>query len=178
MLGARSRGFDRNILRTLAIGARTEKVVLGEVLQRDRPIGPSSAQRIAVGRDCNIRALNTYSDPDYIVRRLPLAFSGGERREPSMAVELASRALGAALEVAPGGTTTLAGYRIPSAVPNITLNFEAEPMRYRPIRSPTCMPARKRATRSFLSQLRRQGCGLRHAARYQRPQGHVETLCQ
>jgi adenylate cyclase len=124
MLGTRLRGFDRNFLRTLAIGARAEKVVLGEVLQRDRPIGPSPAQRIAVGRGRNVRALNTYSDPDYVVRRLPLAFPAGERHEPSMAVELASRALGAAPEVAPDGTTTLAGYRIPSAIPNtLTLNF-------------------------------------------------------
>ena len=125
MLGARLRGFDRNFLRALAIGARAEKVVLGEVLQRDRPIGPSPAQRIAVGRNRNVRALNTYSDPDYVVRRLPLALPAEKRREPSMAVELASRALGATPEVAPDGTTTLAGYRIPSAVPNtLTLNFE------------------------------------------------------
>ncbi len=125
MLGARLRGFDRNFLRALAIGARAGKVVLGEVLQRDRPIGPSPAQRIAVGRNRNVRALNTYSDPDYVVRRLPLALPAGKRREPSMAVELASRALGATPEVAPDGTTTLAGYRISSAVPNtLTLNFE------------------------------------------------------
>lgn len=126
MLGERLRGFDRDFLRVLAIGARAEKVVLGEVLQRDRPIGPSPGQRIAVGRDRNIRALNTYSDPDYVVRRLPLAFPADKPRTPSMAVELASRALGAAPEVAPDGTTTkLAGYRIPSAVPNtLTLNFE------------------------------------------------------
>ena len=124
MLGARLRGFDRDFLRALAIGARAGKVVLGEVLQRERPIGPSAAQRIAVGRDRNIRPLNTYSDPDYVVRRLPLAFSADEHRTPSMAVELASRALGAAPEVGPDGTTTLAGYRIPSAVPNtFTLNF-------------------------------------------------------
>ena len=126
MLGARLHGFDRDFLRALAIGARAEKVVLGEVLQRERPIGPSPGQRIAVGRDRNIRALNTYNDPDYVVRRLPLAFPDEERRTPSMAVELASRALGAAPEVAADGTTTkLAAYRIPSAVPNtLTLNFE------------------------------------------------------
>jgi adenylate cyclase len=125
-LGARLRGFDRDFLRALAIGARAEKVVLGEVLQRERPIGPSPGQRIAVGRDRNIRALNTYSDPDYVVRRLPLAFPADKPRTPSMAVELASRALGAAPEIAADGSATkLAGYRIPSAVPNtITLNFE------------------------------------------------------
>ena len=127
-LGARLRGFDRDFLRALAIGARAEKVVLGEVLQRERTIGPSPAQRIAVGRDRNIRALNTYSDPDYVVCRLPLAFPADKPRTPSMAVELASRALGVAPEVTAEGTTTkLAGYRIPSAVPNtLTLNFEGD----------------------------------------------------
>ena len=126
MLGARLRGFDRDFLRALAVGARAEKVVLGALLRRERPIGPSPGQRIAVERDRNIRALNTYSDPDHVVRRLPLAIPGEERRTPSMAVELASRALGAAPEVTDDGATMkLAGYRVPSAVPNtLTLNFE------------------------------------------------------
>ena len=81
MLGTRLRGFDRDFLRVLAIGARAEKVVLGEVLQRERPIGPSPGQRIAVGHDRNIRALNTYSDPDYVVRGLPLAFPADQNEE-------------------------------------------------------------------------------------------------
>jgi adenylate cyclase len=125
MLGGRLRGFDRDFLRALAVGARADKVVLGEVLRRDRPIRPSPGQRIAVGHDRNIRALNTYNDPDYVVRRLPLAFPVEDRAVPSMALELASRALGVTPEVAPDGTTALAGYRIPSAVPNtLTLNFD------------------------------------------------------
>jgi adenylate cyclase len=45
---------------------------------------------------------------------------------PSMAVELASRALGAALQIAPDGkTASLDGYRIQSALPNtMVVNFE------------------------------------------------------
>jgi class 3 adenylate cyclase len=44
----------------------------------------------------------------------------------SMAVELASRALGSAPETAADGTVTLSGYRIPTLVPNtMTLNFAA-----------------------------------------------------
>jgi adenylate cyclase len=44
---------------------------------------------------------------------------------PSMALELASRALDARPEFGQGGTVALAGYRIPSQVPNtMTLNFE------------------------------------------------------
>ena len=42
-----------------------------------------------------------------------------------MALELASRALGAPPEFDSDGTVTLAGYRIPGQVPNtMTLNFE------------------------------------------------------
>jgi class 3 adenylate cyclase len=124
-LGARLRGFDRDFLRALALGARAGKVVLGEVLHKDRPVRPAAAQRIAVGQQANIRALNTHADPDDVVRRLPLWFTVGNRPLPSMALELAARAAGSAPVRAADGTTSLAGYRIPSAVPDTqTLAFE------------------------------------------------------
>jgi class 3 adenylate cyclase/CHASE2 domain-containing sensor protein len=124
-LGARMRGFDRDFLRALALGSAAGKVVLGEVQHRDQPIRPSAGQRIAVGQQRNIRSLNAYSDSDDVVRRLPLSFSVDGKPVPSMVVELASRALGAPPELAPDGTLTLAGYRVPSVVPNtLTLNFE------------------------------------------------------
>ena len=123
-LGARLRGFDRDFLRALAVGSRAGKVVLGEVQHRDRPVRPSPGQRVAVGQQRNIRALNVYNDPDDVIRRLPLTFSVGGSPVPSMAVELASRALGEPPKLAPDGTMNLGGYRIPSAVPNtLTLNF-------------------------------------------------------
>jgi class 3 adenylate cyclase len=125
ILGARMRGFDRDYLRALASGARAGKVVLGEVLHRNQPIRPSPGQRIAVGHDRNIRPLNAYSDADFVVRRLPLTFPAGGGAMPSMAVELAARALGVAPDIGPDGAMTLSGYRIPSTVPNtLTLNFE------------------------------------------------------
>ena len=125
MLGARLHGFDRDFLRALALGARAGKVVLGEALHRDQPILPSPGQRIAAGHDRNIRALNTYNDPDNVVRRLPLTLPGAGAPAASMAVELASRALGVAPEIGPDGRMTLAGYRIPSAVANtMALNFQ------------------------------------------------------
>ena len=125
MLGARLRGFDRDFLRALAGASGSGKVVLGEVQHRDQPIRPSPGQRIAVGQQRNIRVLNAYTDADGVVRRLPLTFSVEGKPVPSMMVELASRALGAAPELARDGTMTLAGYRIPSAVPNtLTINFE------------------------------------------------------
>ena len=70
-------------------------MVLGEVLRGDQPIRPSPGQRIAVRQQQNIRPLNVYTDSDDVVRRLPLTFPVDGKPVPSMAVELASRALGA-----------------------------------------------------------------------------------
>src|SRR5207248_8531619 len=93
----------------LALGARDGKVVLGEAQHRDFPIMPSPGQRIAVGQGANIRSLNVYNDPDDIVRRIPLHVVIDHQSIPSMAVELAARALGATPD-------TLSGSRIPSQV--------------------------------------------------------------
>jgi adenylate cyclase len=117
-LGGRLRGFDRDFLRALAIGARDGKVVLGEAQHRDFPILPSPAQRIAVGQTANIRSLNVYNDPDDVVRRIPLSVTVDGNPQATMAVELAARALGVT-------ATTISGSRIPSQVPNtLTLNFD------------------------------------------------------
>src|SRR5215469_6061306 len=127
-LGARLRGFDRDFLRSLALGARDGKVVLGEAQHRDFPIMPSPGQRIAVGQGANIRSLNVFNDPDDVVRRIPLRVVIDGNPQWSMAVELASRALGAAPESAADGTVTLSGYRIPARVPNtMALNFDTGP---------------------------------------------------
>jgi serine phosphatase RsbU (regulator of sigma subunit)/CHASE2 domain-containing sensor protein len=114
-LGARLRGFDRDYLRALALGARAGKIVLGEVQHQDKPLLPSPGQRAAVGFGRNIRVLNVYNDPDDVVRRVPLSFSVDGEPVPSMAAELAARASGAPVpaKVATAG-----------AVPDtITLNF-------------------------------------------------------
>jgi adenylate cyclase len=122
LVGTRMRGFDRDFLLSLRKGSAAGKVVLGETLRGDRP---SSGQQIAVGRQKNIRTLNIYTDPDEVVRRVPLAFPGDGKKIPSMALELASRALSAEPVWGEDGSVTLAGYRIPSVVPNtLTLNFE------------------------------------------------------
>jgi serine phosphatase RsbU (regulator of sigma subunit)/CHASE2 domain-containing sensor protein len=94
-LGARLRGFDRDYLRALALGARAGKVVLGEVQHQDIPVLPSPGQRAAVGFGRNIRALNVYDDPDGVIRRMPLVFMVDGEPVPSMAAELAARASGA-----------------------------------------------------------------------------------
>ena len=122
LLGARMRGFDRAFLRDLATASSAGKVVLGETLRGDRP---SPGQRIAVGQQKNMRALNVITDPDEVVRKVPLMFSGDGKKIPSMSLELASRALKTEPVVDASGNVTLAGYLVPSAVPNtMTLNFE------------------------------------------------------
>ena len=124
-LGARLRGFDRDFLRVLALNARSGKLVLGEVQNQDGPILPSPGQRLAVEQQRNIRFLNVHSDSDNVVRRVPLTFVVDGKAVPAMAVELASRALGTTVKTETDGSLTLAGYRIPTAVPNtLTLNFE------------------------------------------------------
>jgi len=124
-LGAAVRGFDRDFLRALAIGASAGKVVLGEAQHRDYPILPAPAQRVAVGQLLNIRSLNAYTDRDDVVRRIPLMSAVDNVAVPSMAVELAARALRTTPAIAGDGAMILSGYRIPAKVPNtLTLNFE------------------------------------------------------
>ena len=112
-LGARLRGFDRDYLRALALGARAGKVVLGEVQHQDNPVLPSPGQRAAVGFGRNIRALNVYSDPDGVIRRVPLVFMVDGEPVPSMASELAARASGAPASAKGAG----------AVADTITLNF-------------------------------------------------------
>jgi adenylate cyclase len=123
MLGERVRGFDRDFLRALATAAAPGKLVLGEQLRGNDPIRPSPGQRIAVRQ--NIRPLNTFTDGDDTVRRVPLSFTVNGARVPGMALELAARAQNATPEFANDGSVTLGGYKVPGAVPNtMTVNFE------------------------------------------------------
>jgi serine phosphatase RsbU (regulator of sigma subunit)/CHASE2 domain-containing sensor protein len=115
-LGGRLRGFDRDYLRALALGARAGKVVLGQVQHKDDPVLPSPGQRAAVGQGRNIRPLNVYSDSDGVVRRVPLAFTVDNAPVPSMPAELAARASGAPAAAKIKATGAVAD--------TITLNFE------------------------------------------------------
>src|SRR5438477_7029311 len=125
MHGERVRCFDTEFLRAQATAATPGKLVLGEQLRGNDPIRPSPGQRIAVKQQQNIRPLNTFTDGDDTVRRLPLTFTVNGARVTGMALELAARAQGATPDIAADGTVTLAGYRIPSKVPNtMTVNFD------------------------------------------------------
>ena len=124
-LGARVRGFDRDYLRALALVARADKLVLGQVQHGDQPIVPSPGQRLAVGGQRNLRALNYHNDPDDIVRRIPVTLTVDGVVQPSFAVELAGRALGARPHVQADVSTILGGYAIPSRIANtMAVNFE------------------------------------------------------
>ncbi|MBR1133849.1 adenylate/guanylate cyclase domain-containing protein [Bradyrhizobium iriomotense] len=121
-LGTRMKGFDRDYLIALRQLSDSGKLVLGEILSNDHPDRPYRAQQLAVKN--NIRALNVHTDPDDVIRRMPLSFSIDGKPVPAMAVELAARALGARPETGPAGAMELSGHAIPSAVPNtLTLNF-------------------------------------------------------
>ncbi|CAL76797.1 putative adenylate/guanylyl cyclase with a CHASE2 domain; putative signal peptide [Bradyrhizobium sp. ORS 278] len=121
-LGDRTRGFDRDFLRALAAGAAGGRVVLGEIFG-EPPILPAPGQRIAVRQQQNLRPLNTYTDSDDVVRRHPLTLSADGKVVPSMALELASRAVGSAPIISADGVA-LGDYKVPSSVPGtMTLNF-------------------------------------------------------
>jgi adenylate cyclase/guanylate cyclase len=116
-LGARVRGFDRDYLRALALGARAGKVVLGQLQHQDRPLLPSPGQRAAVGFGRNIRPLNVHTDPDGVIRRVPMNFEVDGEQVPSMAAELVARGI----EPMPDAVFA----RLPRQVPDmLTLNFQ------------------------------------------------------
>ncbi len=124
-LGARVRGFDRDFLRALRGAANDNKIVLGMVQHSGEPVAPSEGQRLAVFGQRNIRALNYYNDRDDVVRRIPLTSVLGGVAQPSIAVELAARSLGAAPEFTGDGRMSVAGYAVPTRIPNtMALNFE------------------------------------------------------
>lgn len=123
-------GFDRDFLLALQNAAKEGKIVLGEAQHQRFPIHPFPAQSFAVGNQKNIRSTNLFTDDDGVIRKIPLTFErenpeGGTRTEPSMALELAARALGASPQPTRSGALALGGYEIPgSAHKSMLVNFE------------------------------------------------------
>jgi class 3 adenylate cyclase/CHASE2 domain-containing sensor protein len=121
-------GLDRDFLLALHKAAQPDKIVLGEAQHQEFPIHPFAAQIFAVG-ERNIRSLNLFRDGDDVIRRIPLMFArevegGGSTAEPSLALELASRAVGAPPTPLPDGRLALAGKPIPGSEDNTMLvNF-------------------------------------------------------
>ena len=111
-LGAHLRGFDRDFLRSLALGARTGKVVLGEMLGGDAAVSPSHGQRVAVRQQQNIRPLNVYFDPDDIVDAAAQLCRQRERECRRWRSSWRRARIGRP-SIDEGGRVSLSGYRVP-----------------------------------------------------------------
>ena len=168
-LGARVRGFDRDYLRALALGARAGKVVLGQVQHQDQPgaafAGPARRGR---PRPQHPRAQRPYRsrrrDPPRAAalrgRRRAGAFDGGGAGRPR------DRRADAADARGPSGTA-----------PNtITLNFEGGADDIPTYSLADLRACARRTTRTSSAPFRRQGRADRHRARRRGPQDHLEAL--
>jgi class 3 adenylate cyclase/CHASE2 domain-containing sensor protein len=126
------RSYDRDFLVALQRLAREGRVVLGRLQFGTGPINPLNEQNIAVrlGSENNVRGLNLFSDPDDVVRRVPLALEveepgGGSRTELSMSMTLASRMARTTAERLPDGRMTFNDRVIAGSETNtLLLNFE------------------------------------------------------
>ena len=125
------RGFERPFLMSLRRGADQGKLLLGKVQHGERPIAPHFNQSSAVRHETNTRANNLIGDRDEMIRRVPLYFEaetrdGMRRKDTSMSLELAARALGQKPERQADGTVRLGDWTIPgSAQETILANFDA-----------------------------------------------------
>ncbi len=123
-------GYDRPYLVALREGARQGRIVLGKVQHLNKPISPFPGYSFAVDHERNIRLVNLFRDQDGTIRRIPLFFEnlepdGSTRIEPSMALELAARALGTQPENATDGGAKLGDFEIPTSTDNtLLLNFD------------------------------------------------------
>jgi len=120
-------GFDRDFLVALRHAAQADKVVLGKVQHQQKPIAPFAAQQIAVRAERNLRSVNLFTDPDDVVRRVPLMLQrDGGGSEPGFALELAARKLGV-VPAADAGGWRLGDWRIPGSAQNrLTVNFHRD----------------------------------------------------
>jgi adenylate cyclase len=116
-------GFEREYLLTLRRGGKEGRLVLAKVQHQSNPLMPYRGYLIAAGAG-NVRSVNLVEDPDGVLRRIPVTLlvsnpnGGAPLREPGMAAEVASRALGAPVVRGEDGWTTLAGYRLPGGTSN------------------------------------------------------------
>jgi class 3 adenylate cyclase len=103
--------------------------VLGKVQHHHKPISPFAGYSYAVGHHRNIRPLNMLEDDDGVIRRLPLFFRSGdlqkgERKELSMALEIASRLVGDKPIISDDNEVSFHGQSIKSVGPGPLLNFD------------------------------------------------------
>lgn len=132
-------GHDRDFLLALRRASRDGKVVLGKAQHQRHPIAPFRGQLIAVraGAEGNLRSLNVFTDPDDIIRRVPLLLEvdgakAGER-ESAMALELAARHLKAEIRRTDDGRVHLGGTPIPGGEHNAMLLRFPSPLTRLPV---------------------------------------------
>ena len=124
-------GHDLPLLLALRQGGRENRIVLSRVQHQTRPIGPFPGLAVAVGRGRNIRLGNVYTDPDGVVRRVPLWFRLTEPREddfePSFALEVAARHLDTSPDRTEAGHTRLGAVPVRGSTQakGLLLNFTA-----------------------------------------------------
>jgi adenylate cyclase len=121
-------GFDREFLLALREGSRDGRVVLTKVQHQALPIRPFPSQSLVVGNERNIRSANLFQEPDDVIRRAPLLLDAedlvtGERREPSLSLELAARSAGVAVRAQDGGVAFGDRMLPDSATNNLLINF-------------------------------------------------------
>ena len=124
-------GHDLPLLLALRRGGRENRIVLSRVQHQTKPISPFPGLAIAVGRGPNIRLGNVFTDPDGVVRRVPLWFRLSDPHEnafePSFGLEIAARHL----DLAPSRTNAehaaLGGRPVRGAeqARGLLLNFDA-----------------------------------------------------
>lgn len=120
-------GFDRPWLEALSAAGKEGRVVLGKVQHGTSPIVPHAAQVIAVGGEHNVRAVNLASDADDVVRRVPLYFATRAGPiEPSFALEVAARALGAKPDIGGAGAVRIGAKTVArGGESTLLVNFDA-----------------------------------------------------
>ncbi|MBT5572416.1 MAG: adenylate/guanylate cyclase domain-containing protein [Alphaproteobacteria bacterium] len=124
--------FETPFLLSLRKQAQAGRMVLSRVQHSQASVEPSAAQKIAVGQNRNIRAANVVTDPDGVIRAVPLAFktrtpTGEPGWQPSLAAELALRGNPDLLRMAEGGKLLRDGQAVPVRADGaMWLNFDGD----------------------------------------------------
>lgn len=122
--------FDRPLLRELGKARKTGRVVLGKAQFHlsSQEIMPNRSLVLAIGGLGNVRSINLDTDPDGIVRAVPLFLSetGTDgARQTGMALELAARSVGTTPKAVGGGAVEFQDRLLPSSGRHrLRLNFD------------------------------------------------------
>lgn len=125
--------LDAPLLKAMRADGAAGKVILGTADLGHGTVNPHRALIAMVRGARNLRPVNAYTDPDGVVRGVPLIVGdAGGGTVPGFALEAAMRHLDAAPEASDDGTIRLAGRPIPvfrtgTAGRNLIVNFDTGP---------------------------------------------------